>query len=100
MWAQCETSKFQTLRRRVFQLFPGSQSVSYMSGVMQITIPRVSKEGIPTYSTRILDQGRRYIKKRRKKKTSLSLASSTSQYRRLQTSQERRGRELTRSGDL
>lgn len=98
MWAQCETSKFQTLRRRVFQLFPGSQSVSYMSGVMQITIPRVSKEGIPTYSARILDQGRRYIKK--KKKTSLSLASSTSQYRRLQTSHERRGRELTRSGDL
>ena len=69
MWAQCETSKFQTtLRRRVFQLFPGSQSVSYMSGVMQITIPRVSKEGIPTYSTRILDQGRRYIKKKKKKR--------------------------------
>ena len=34
---------------------------------MQITIPRVSKEGIPTYSTRILDQGRRYIKKKKKK---------------------------------
>lgn len=80
MWAQCETSKFQTLRRRVFQLFPGSQSVSYMSGVMQITIPRVSKEGIPTYSARILDQGRRYIKKKKNQSlpSKLDFAISTS----------------------